>query len=95
VCYLDIPFGIAAAVARRHPGVATSFGQFTRGIGGAVGVALLGAVMAGALPSGQELTAAEMTGALHRAFLVATLVSAVAVVMAIRIAGGPPGSATG
>ncbi len=95
MCYLDIPFGIAAAVARRHPGVATSFGQLTRSIGSAVGVALLGAVMAGALPSGQEPTAAEMTGALHRAFWVATLVSAVAVVMAIRIAGGPPGSATG
>ena len=87
---LSLVLAMQNVVARRHLGVATSFGQFTRSIGGAVGVALLGAVIAGALPSGQAPTAAEMTGAIHRAFWCATLVSAVAVVAATRIPAGLP-----
>ena len=77
-------------VARRHLGVATSFGQCTRSSGGAVGVALLGAVIAGSLPLGEEPPAVEMTVAIHRAFWFATLVSALAVVSAIRIPAGLP-----
>ena len=87
---LSLVLAMQNVVARRHLGVATSFGQFTRSIGGAVGVALLGAVIAGSLPLGQEPTAAEMTVAIHRAFWFATLVSALAVVSAIRIPAGLP-----
>ena len=87
---LSLVLAIQNVVARRHLGVATSFGHFTRSIGGAVGVALFGAVIAGSLPSGQEATAAEMTVAIHRAFWFATLVSGVAVISAIRIPAGLP-----
>jgi len=87
---LSLVLAMQNVVARRHLGVATSFGQFTRSIGGAVGVALLGAVIAGSLPSGQEPTAAEMTVAIHRAFWFATVVSGVALVSAIRIPAGLP-----
>ena len=87
---LSLVLAMQNGVARRHLGVATSFGQFTRSIGGAVGVALFGAVIAGSLPSGQEPTAAEMTVAIHRAFWFATLVSGVAVVSALRIPAGLP-----
>ena len=87
---LSLVLAMQNVVARRHLGVATSFGQFTRSIGGAVGVAVLGAVIAGALPLGQDPTAAEMTTAIHRAFWFATLVSGVAVVAATRIPRGLP-----
>ena len=87
---LSLVLAMQNVVARGHLGVATSFGQFTRSIGGAVGVALLGAVIAGSLPAGQESTAAEMTVAIHRAFWLATLVSGVAVVSAVGIPAGLP-----
>ena len=47
---LSLVLAMQSAVARRHLGVATSFGQFTRSIGGAVGVALFGAVIAARSP---------------------------------------------
>ena len=53
-------------------------------------MALLGAVIAGSLPVGQEPTAAETTVAIHRAFWFATLVSVLAVVSAFRIPAGLP-----
>jgi EmrB/QacA subfamily drug resistance transporter len=87
---LSLVLAMQNVVARRHLGVATSFGQFTRSIGGAVGVAVLGAVIAGSLPSGQDPTGAEMTVAIHRAFWLATLMSAAAFVAALRIPGGLP-----
>ena len=87
---LSLVLAMQNVVARRHLGVATSFGQFTRSIGGAVGVALLGAVIAGSLSAPQESTAAEMRVAIHRAFWFATLVSGVAVVSAIGIPAGLP-----
>ncbi len=87
---LSLVLAMQNVVAHRHLGVATSFGQFTRSIGGAVGVALLGGVIARALPVGQEPTGAEMTIAIHRAFWFATVVSGVALVSAIRIPAGLP-----
>ena len=87
---LSLVLAMQNVVPRRHLGVATSFGQFTRSIGGAIGVALLGAVIAGSLPVGQDPTAAEMTAAIHRAFWFATLVSVLAVVSAFRIPAGLP-----
>ena len=87
---LSLVLAMQNVVARRDLGVATSFGQFTRSVGGAVGVALLGAVIARSLPSGTESTLDEMTAAIHRAFWFATLVSAVAVISAVRIPAGLP-----
>ncbi|MBQ02850.1 MAG: hypothetical protein CL477_19485 [Acidobacteria bacterium] len=87
---LSLVLAMQNVVARRHLGVATSFGQFTRSIGGAVGVALLGAVIAGALPADETPSAAEMTNAIHRAFVFAALASGLAVVSATRIPSGLP-----
>ncbi len=87
---LSLVLAMQNVVARRHLGVATSFGQFTRSIGGAVGVALLGAVIAALLPDGREPTGGEMTEAIHRAFLWSALVSGLAVVWAARIPAGRP-----
>ncbi len=87
---LSLVLAMQNVVTRRHLGVATSFGQFTRSIGGAVGVALLGAVIAGALPVDAAPSAAEMTSAIHRAFVFAALASGLAVVSATRIPSGLP-----
>ena len=86
---LSLVLAMQNVVARRHLGVATSFGQFTRSIGGAVGVAVLGAVIAAMLPSA-GVTTLDMTAAIHRAFWVATFVSAAAIIPALRIPGGLP-----
>jgi hypothetical protein len=40
------------AVPSRHMGVATSFAQFSRSIGGTVGVSVMGAILAAGLPAG-------------------------------------------
>ena len=85
---LSLVLAMQNVVSRRNLGVATSFGQFTRSIGGAVGVALLGAVIAGDLPLDRAATPAEMTAAIHRAFWVATVVSGLAVLAATRIPSG-------
>ena len=85
---LSLVLAMQNVVARRHLGVATSFGQFTRSIGGAVGVAVFGSVIAGALPLGREPSAVEMTVAIHRAFWFTAVVSGLAVLAATRMPGG-------
>ncbi len=87
---LSLVLAMQNVVARRHLGVATSFGQFTRSIGGAVGVALLGAVIAGAVQGPADPLAADMVRGIDRAFWMAAVVSIVAVVPALRIPGGRP-----
>jgi sugar phosphate permease len=87
---LSLVLAMQNVVARRHLGVATSFGQFTRSIGGAVGVALLGAVIAAALQDPAAPVAADMVRGIHRAFWLAALVAGVAVVPALWIPGGLP-----
>lgn len=85
---LSLVLAMQNVVARRHLGVATSFGQFTRSIGGAIGVAVCGAVIAGGLPSGNDPTATDMVAAIHRAFWFTTIVSGLAILAATRIPGG-------
>ena len=87
---LSLVLAMQNVVARRHLGVATSFGQFTRSIGGAVGVALLGAVIAAAVQDAGDPVAADMVRGIHRAFWLAAAVSVVAVVPALRIPSGLP-----
>ena len=85
---LSLVLAMQTVVARRHLGAATSFGQFTRSIGGAVGVALLGAVMAAALAGGADPAPAGMLEALQRVFGLTAAVSGLAVLAAVRMPGG-------
>lgn len=85
---LSLVLAMQTVVARRHLGAATSFGQFTRSIGGAVGVALLGAVMAAALAGGADPAPAGMLDALQRVFGLTAAVSGLAVLAAVRMPGG-------
>lgn len=85
---LSLVLAMQSAVARRHLGVATSFGQFTRSIGGAVGVALFGAVIAATIASGGDPTPARMLEAIHRVFGLTAAVTGLAVLAAVRMPGG-------
>ena len=85
---LSLVLAMQSAVARRHLGVATSFGQFTRSIGGAVGVALFGAVIAATIASAGEPTQGRMLEAIRRVFGLTAAVAALAVLAAARMPGG-------
>jgi EmrB/QacA subfamily drug resistance transporter len=85
---LSLIVAMQHSVDRRQLGVATSFGQFTRSIGGAVGVAMLGAIVAASLPAPSEATPAQMEFALHRAFAVSAVAALLALVVATRVPGG-------
>jgi EmrB/QacA subfamily drug resistance transporter len=82
-----------SAVPREQLGIATSLGQFSRSIGGAVGVALMGTVMTASLASlqGPEMPLARaMELSLHRAFIVGAIVSLVALAAATKVPRGFP-----
>ena len=85
---LSLVLAMQTVVARRHLGVATSFGQFTRSIGGAVGVALFGAVIAAAFAGGEDPSPARMLEAIRRVFGLTAAVTALAAVVAVRMPGG-------
>ncbi len=85
---LSLVLAMQSAVARRHLGVATSFGQFTRSIGGAVGVALSGAVIASTVAASGDPSPARMLEAIHRVFGLTAVVTGFAVLAAIRMPGG-------
>ena len=85
---LSLVLAMQSGVARRHLGVATSFGQFTRSIGGAVGVALFGTVIAATLAASAEPSQARMLEAIHRVFGLTAAVTGVAVIAAVRMPGG-------
>lgn len=82
-----------SAVSRDRLGIATSLGQFSRSIGGAVGVALMGAVMAASLAGRPEaaVTPALVAVAVHRAFVAGAVVSVVALLSAFLVPAGFPG----
>lgn len=86
---LSLLLAVQSSVSREQLGVATSLGQFTRSIGGAVGVAVMGAVVAASLPSGGPTPEALALG-LHRAFMVGAVVSVVALGSALLVPGGLP-----
>ncbi len=77
--------GVQSAVARADLGVATSLTQFFRSVGGAVGVAVMGAVKTHRLDAG-----ASLEGALHAVFVVGLIVCVGALVSAFVV---PPGRA--
>jgi EmrB/QacA subfamily drug resistance transporter len=86
---LSLLLAVQSTVAREQLGVATSLGQFTRSIGGAVGVAVMGAVVAAAMPATGSTPAAIAVG-LHRAFVVGACVSLTALASALLVPGGLP-----
>jgi MFS family permease len=86
---LSLLLAVQASVSRDQLGVATSLGQFTRSIGGAIGVAVMGAVVAASLPSAGPTPAALALG-LHRAFVVGAVVSVIALGSALLVPGGLP-----
>jgi EmrB/QacA subfamily drug resistance transporter len=86
---LSLLLAVQGTVSREQLGVATSLGQFTRSIGGAIGVAVMGAVVAAALAAGGQTPAALAVG-LHRAFILGAVVSAVALLSSLLVPGGLP-----
>jgi MFS family permease len=82
---LSLVLALQNAVPRAQLGVATSIGQFSRSIGGAVGISLLGAVVAASLPIGHAASPGAMEAALHNAFVVAAVAALLALVAATRI----------
>ena len=87
---LSLLLAVQATVAREQLGVATSLGQFTRSIGGAIGVAVMGAMVAASLPASGPTPAALALG-LHRAFVVGAVVSLIALGSALLVPRGLPG----
>lgn len=75
--------GVQSAVARTDLGAATSLTQFCRSLGGAIGVSVMGAVMAQRLAAGQPMAAA-----LHAVFTVGLAVSSVALVSTLLVPAG-------
>jgi EmrB/QacA subfamily drug resistance transporter len=87
---LSLLLAVQATVAREQLGVATSLGQFTRSIGGAIGVAVMGAMVAASLPASGPTPAALALG-LHRAFVMGAVVSVIALGSALLVPRGLPG----
>ncbi|MBA2355876.1 MAG: MFS transporter [Acidobacteria bacterium] len=86
---LSLLLAVQGSVPREQLGVATSLGQFTRSIGGAMGVAVMGALVASSLTAGQHAPRALELG-LHRAFVLGAVVSVVALASALLVPGGLP-----
>ena len=76
---------VQGAVPRAELGIATSLTQFFRAVGGAIGLSVMGAVMAQRLHGGQP-----MVEALHGVFMVGLVICLAAVLAAFLV---PPGRA--
>ena len=74
---------VQSAVSRADLGVATSVTQFFRAVGGAIGLAVMGAVMAQRLAAGLPMAAA-----LHGVFVVGAVICVAAVLSAFLVPGG-------
>ncbi len=82
---LTLLLALQNSVSRVHLGVATSLVQFTRSIGGAVGVALMGTIVTASLPPGRDPLPSEVEAALHRAFAAGGMICFLALLSAIRV----------
>lgn len=87
---LSLMLALQNAVTRAHLGIATSLSAFTRSIGGAIGVAVMGTVVSASLPLGGSSSPEAMEAALHRAFLVGALACGASLVSALRVPAGLP-----
>jgi len=72
---LSLLLSVQGSVPRAQLGIATSLGAFARSIGGAVGVAVMGALVAAALPESGLHDALALERGLHRAFVLGAVVS--------------------
>jgi EmrB/QacA subfamily drug resistance transporter len=81
--FVPMLIAVQSAVSRADLGAATSLTQFSRTLGGAVGLSIMGAVMARGLTAGLP-----MATALHRVFLTGLGVSVLAFVSAFLVPGG-------
>jgi EmrB/QacA subfamily drug resistance transporter len=82
--FVPMLIGVQSAVPRGDLGAATSMTQFFRAIGGAVGLSLMGTVMAGRLDAGRP-----MVSALHGVFQVGLVICVVAVLSSFLVPPGP------
>jgi hypothetical protein len=87
---LSLLLALQSAVPRERLGVATSSGQFTRSIGGAIGVSVMGMIVSFSLPPGGELDPDLMQRAIHNAFAAGACVAVLALVAAWRVPAGRP-----
>lgn len=85
LCMVPMIIAVQSAVARTELGIATSLTQFFRAVGGAVGLSVMGAVMAQRLHAGLP-----MVEALHDVFMVGLVICVAAVAAAFLV---PPGRA--
>lgn len=76
------------AVSRERLGVATALTPFARSVGGAIGVAVMGTLLAASVPAGRAATALEMEHGLHRAFIAGAIVAFAALGVSLFIPGG-------
>ena len=91
---LSLLLAVQGAVPRSQLGIATSLGSFARSMGGAVGVALMGAIVAGTLPASGESTPAALELGLHRAFMLGAGVSVLALIAGLFVPGRTPNQTT-
>ena len=87
---LGLLLAMQAAVNQDSLGVATALSQFSRNMGGPVGIAAMGIVMTWSLPAGAEGSPIAMAGPLQRAFLLSAVVAAGASLAAFRVRSGDP-----
>lgn len=91
---LSLLLAVQSAVPRTQLGVATSLGAFARSIGGAIGVAVMGAIVAAALPALGPGTPAALELGLHRAFVAGAAVSVLALIAGLFIPAALPDKPT-
>lgn len=89
---LSLLLALQNAVPRHQLGTATSFSLFTRTIGGAIGVALAGAIVAVSVDEAAVVSPAAMELALHRVFLVSGVVSFVGLLVGLKVPARLPGA---
>jgi EmrB/QacA subfamily drug resistance transporter len=72
-------------VPSRHLGAATSAAQFSRTIGGTIGVSAMGAILSAGLPAGGEGSAAQLAHAIHPVFVIGIPLMAITLALALLI----------
>jgi EmrB/QacA subfamily drug resistance transporter len=87
---LSLLLAVQASVPKSQLGIATSLGTFARSIGGAVGVAVMGAMVTASLPASGLVTPAALELGLHRAFTLGAGVSVLALIAGLFVPGGRP-----
>jgi EmrB/QacA subfamily drug resistance transporter len=72
-------------VPTRHLGAATSAVQFSRSIGGTIGVSVMGAILASGMPAHGTAAPAQLAGAIHPVFVIGVPLMAVTLALVLLI----------